>query len=104
MFSKEKISVTHVSYAVSKQTASYRLHNELKNFIDSNIFVSAKSISSNLIIQPSNFFEKITSKVGLIREIFYSKIYPHNNKSYFSYNVGPVFFQLLWLNKLFKLN
>jgi len=103
MFSKEKISVTHVSYAVSKQTASYRLHNELKNFIDSNIFVSAKSISSNLIIQPSNFFEKITSKVGLIREIFYSKIYPHNNKSYFSYNVGPVFFQLLWLNKLFKL-
>ena len=104
MFSQKKIKVTHVSYAVSNQTASYRLHNELKHFIDSSIFVSAKSISSNLIIQPISFFEKITSKVGLVRELLLSKLYPHNKKSFFSYNIGPVIIQLLWINKLFKLN
>jgi glycosyltransferase involved in cell wall biosynthesis len=103
MFTKEQIKVSHVSYAVSSQTASYRIHNELKNYIDSKIFVSSKSISSNFIIQPTSLFEKITSKVGLVREIIFSKLYPHNKKSYFSYNIGPVFFQLLWINKLFKL-
>jgi len=103
MFSKKQIKITHVSYSVSNQTASYRLHKELINYIDSNIFVSSKSISSNLIIQPTTVFEKLISKFGLVRELIFAKFYPHNKKSYFSYNIGPVFFQLLWINKLFKL-
>ena len=102
MISKNKIKVTHVSYAVSKQTASYRLHKELINHIDSTIFVSSKSLVHNSIIQPKTLFHKVISKIGLIREIFYSKVFPHSSKSYFSFNLGPVFFQLFWLNKLFK--
>ena len=103
MISMDKIIVTHVSYAVSKQTASYRLHNELSKTIDSKIFVSAKSISNSLIIQPTSVFEKFISKFGLLRELVISKIFPNNKKAYFSYNIGPVFLQLLWINKLFKI-
>lgn len=102
MISKKKTKVTHVSYAVSNQTASYRLHKELINYIDSTIFVSSKSITHNSIIQPITLFHKVISKIGIIREILYSKVFPHSSKSYFSYNLGPVFFQLFWLNKLFK--
>ena len=100
----KNISVTHVSYAVSNQTASFRLHNELVKKIDSNIFTSTKSLKSNLIIQPVTFFEKFTSKFCLLRELIISKIFPNSRKAYFSYNVGPVLIQLFWLNKLFKFN
>jgi glycosyltransferase involved in cell wall biosynthesis len=103
MISSNNINVTHVSYAVSKQTASYRLHNELIKQINSTIFVSSKSLHLNSIIQPKSLFHKVISKIGLIREILYSKVFPHSSKSYFSYNLGPVFFQLFWLNKLFKI-
>lgn len=102
MVSKNKTKVTHVSYAVSKQTASYRLHKELINYIDSTIFVSSKSLVNNSIIQPKTLLHKVVSKIGLIREILYSKVFPHSSKSYFSFNLGPVFFQLFWLNKLFN--
>ena len=98
------ISVTHVSYAVSHQTASFRLHNELAKTIDSNIFTSTKSIKSNLIIQPISLFEKFTAKFCLLRELIISKIFPNSKIAYFSYNIGPVLIQSFWLNKLFKLN
>jgi glycosyltransferase involved in cell wall biosynthesis len=98
------ISVTHVSYAVSNQTASFRLHNELAKKIDSKIFTSTKSVKSNLIIQPITFFENFTSKFCLLRELIISKIFPNSKIAYFSYNIGPVFFQLFWLNKLFNIN
>jgi glycosyltransferase involved in cell wall biosynthesis len=97
------ISVTHISYAVSRQTASFRLHNELAKTIDSNIFTSANSIKSNLIIQPISLFEKFTAKFCLLRELIISKIFPNSRKAYFSYNIGPVLIQLFWLNKLFKI-
>ncbi len=100
----KNISVTHVSYAVSNQTASFRLHTELVKRIDSNIFTSSKSLKSNLIIQPVTFFEKFTSKFCLLRELLISRLFPNNRLSYFSYNIGPVLIQLFWLNKLFKIN
>jgi glycosyltransferase involved in cell wall biosynthesis len=100
----KNISVTHVSYAVSNQTASFRLHNELAKEIDSKIFTSSKSVKSNLIIQPFTFFEKFTSKFCLLRELIISKIFPNSRIAYFSYNIGPVFIQLFWLNKLFKIS
>jgi glycosyltransferase involved in cell wall biosynthesis len=102
MITSEKIKITHVSYAVSKQTASYRLHRELIKTIDSRIFVSSKSIISSSIIQPNSFLEKFISKFGLLRELIISKIFPNNKKAYFSYNIGPVLVQLFWINKLFK--
>jgi glycosyltransferase involved in cell wall biosynthesis len=98
------ISVTHVSYAVSSQTASFRLHNELAMKIDSNIFTATKSVKSNLILQPFTFFEKFTSKFCLLRELIISKLFPNSRIAYFSYNIGPVLIQLFWLNKLFKIN
>jgi hypothetical protein len=61
---QKKISVTHISYAVSKQTSSFRIHTELAKTINSIIFVAAKSIKSDLIIQPTSVFEKISSKIN----------------------------------------
>jgi glycosyltransferase involved in cell wall biosynthesis len=101
---EKKIKVVHVSYAASKQTASYRLHLELLKFINSIIFVSAKSIKSPSIIQPVTTVQKLASLIGLLREKLIFKILPNNKKVYFSYNIGPVVFQFLWINRLFKLN
>ena len=97
---KKNISVTHISYAVSKQTSSYRIHKELAKSINSIIFVAAKSIKSDLIIQPKTIIEKLSSNFGVVREMLISKIFPNNKLVYFSYNIGPIFFQRYWLKKL----
>ena len=68
MISNNNINVTHVSYAVSKQTASYRLHDELLKKINSIIFVSSRSLQLKSIIQPKTLFHKVISKIGLIRD------------------------------------
>lgn len=99
---KNLFSVLHVSYAVSKQTASFRIHTELNKTINSLIFVAHKSISSNSIIQPNSISERISARFGLLREFIFSKLLPHNRSVYFSYNFGIVFIQKLWINKLFK--
>ena len=98
------ISVTHVSYAVSHQTASFRLHNELAKTIDSNIFTSTKSIKSNLIIQPISLFEKFTAKFCLLRELIISKIFPNSKIAYFSYNIcfSKFYSTIYYLDMLFN--
>lgn len=101
---KKSIKVIHVSYAVSKQTASFRIHSELTKSISSKIFVADKSISSDLIIQPKNLLEKLSARVGVVREFLFSRIFRHKKLVYFSYNFGSQFFQNFWVNKLFKIN
>lgn len=101
---QKKLSVTHISYAVSKQTSSFRIHTELAKTINSMIFVAAKSIKSDLIIQPTSVFEKISSNFGIIRELFISKIFQTNKLVYFSFNIGPVLFQNFWISRLKKIN
>lgn len=97
------MQVTHVSYSVSKQTASFRIHSELSKSINSNMFVADKSINSALIIQPRSFYEKISARVGIIRELILQFILPNNKRVYFSYNLGPLFLQKFWVKRLFFL-
>jgi hypothetical protein len=101
---KKLVSVIHLSYAVSKQTASFRIHSELSKSLNSKIFVADKSVTSDLIIQPQSLLEKLSARIGVVRELVISKIFPHNKLVYFSYNFGPQFIQNLWINKLFKIN
>ena len=98
------MKVTHVSYSVSRQTASFRLHSELSKRINSTIFVADKSINSTLIIQPYSIYEKISAKIGIIREKVFQFVLPNNKRVYFSYNLGPLFGQKFWLKKLFFLD
>lgn len=95
------MKVTHVSYSVSRQTASFRLHSELIKNIQSKIFVADKSLNSAFIVQPQSFYEKISSKIGIFREFLLKTVFPHNKRVYFSYNFGPMFNQKFWLKKLF---
>jgi glycosyltransferase involved in cell wall biosynthesis len=97
---RELMKVTHVSYSVSRQTASFRLHSELSKRINSNIFVADKSINSAFIIQPHSFYEKISARIGIIRELIFQFFFPHNKRVYFSFNLGPLFIQKFWLKKL----
>ena len=69
------MKVTHVSYSVSRQTASFRLHSELSKRINSKIFVADKSINSAFIIQPYSFYEKISARIGIIRELLFQYIF-----------------------------
>lgn len=94
------MKVTHVSYSVSRQTASFRLHSELSKRIISKIFVADKSINSAFIIQPYSFYEKISARIGIIRELLFQYIFPNNKRVYFSYNLGPLFIQKFWIKKL----
>jgi len=97
----EKFLVKHLCYAVSKQTAAYRLHRSLLSIgISSVMGVGSKSIDGKDIYQPKTLNDKLSALFGLSRELLYKKAIRHNNIPYFSFNVGPTLIQKAWIDKM----
>jgi glycosyltransferase involved in cell wall biosynthesis len=95
--------VSHFCYAASSQTAAFRLHKSLIAIkCKSQIITGSKSIVDSDVIQPKTNKEKLSALTGLLREMFYKKMFYNQCTTYFSLNRGPELFQKLWLKNIYK--
>ena len=95
------MKILHFAYSVSRQSASYRIHNALlKAGINSNMTVASKSIERIEVIQPRTWLEKILALLPIINEYLLKFFFKVSPQVFFSINKYQSFLHQLWFSKV----
>ena len=94
------MQILHFAFAVSKQSASFRIHNGLlKAGINSKLVVASKSIVRKEIYQPNTWLDKILALLPVVNEYLLKKVFRVTSHVYFSVNKYQSVFHRLWFRK-----
>jgi glycosyltransferase involved in cell wall biosynthesis len=94
------MQISHFAFSVSKQSASYRIHNALlKAGINSKVVVASKSIERKEIHQPNTWLDKILALLPVVNEFLLKKVFMVSSHVYFSVNKYQSVLHRLWFRK-----